>query len=241
MSEQTIYGIRAIMEAMESGKEIDKVFLKKGLSGTLSQEFLKRVQQNGIVHTFVPEEKLYKLGDRNHQGVVATISAIRSISLDELVSQYHTDKSLFLILDGITDVRNLGAIARTAACTGVSGIILPKNNSAPLSADAVKTSAGALYHIPVCKVDHLKDALYFMQASGIRILAATEKTDQKIYDVDLTGALALVMGSEDKGISENILKMVDERISLPMFGKIASLNVSVACGAMLYEAVRQRR
>lgn len=240
MQTPIIFGIRAVIEALNAGQNIEKVYLRKGLSGSLAQELAKSLALNKITPHWVPDEKLFKLGDKNHQGVVATLAVIKTLELEDLIARAGA-KPLFLMLDGITDVRNFGAIARTAACTGVDGIIAPQNHSAPLSADAVKTSAGALFHVPVCKVPHLKDALYFMQASGIRILAATEKTDREIYDIDLTGPLALVMGSEDKGISDNILKMVDERISLPMFGKIASLNVSVACGAMLYEVVRQRR
>lgn len=239
MQTPIIFGIRAVIEALHAGQHIEKVYLRKGLSGSLARELAKSLAQYKITPSWVPDEKLFKLGDKNHQGVVATLAVIKTIELEDLITQAGT-KPLFLLLDGITDVRNFGAIARTAACTGVNGIIVPQNHSAPLSADAVKTSAGALFLVPVCKVPHLKDAVYYLQASGIRIFAATEKTNQLAYQTDFNVPAAIVMGAEDKGISPQILHLADEKIALPLLGKIASLNVSVACGAILYEAVRQR-
>lgn len=239
---QVIYGIRAILEGLNAGKEIEKIYLKKGLQSELYKELSTLASRKGVPVSYVPEEKLYKLGDRNHQGAVAVVSEISYITLEKLLEQVakKTTPALLLLLDGITDVRNFGAIARTAACVGADGIIIPKNGSAPVNADAVKTSAGALYSIPVCKVDHLKDAVYYLQSSDIKIIAATEKTSQKIYDLDLNVSVGIIMGAEDKGISDAILKLADEKASLPISGTIASLNVSVACGAILYEAVRQR-
>lgn len=239
---QTIYGIRAILEGLNAGKEIEKIYLKKGLQSELYKELSTLASREGVPVSYVPEEKLYKLGDRNHQGAVAVISEISFINLEKLLEQVakKTTPALLLLLDGITDVRNFGAIARTAVCVGADGIIVPKNGSAPVNADAIKTSAGALYSIPVCKVDHLKDAVYYLQSSDIKIIAATEKSSQKIYDLNLTESIGIIMGAEDKGISESILKLADEKASLPISGTIASLNVSVACGAILYEAVRQR-
>jgi 23S rRNA (guanosine2251-2'-O)-methyltransferase len=239
---QTIYGIRAIIEGLNAGKEIEKIYLKKGLQSELYKELTNLANRKNVPVSYVPEEKLYKLGDRNHQGAVAIVSEISYITLEKLLEQVaeKTTPALLLLLDGVTDVRNFGAIARTAACVGADGIIIPKNGSAPVNADAVKTSAGALYSIPVCKVDHLKDAVYYLQSSGIKTIAATEKTNQNIYNLDLTESLAIIMGAEDKGISESILKLADEKASLPIIGNIASLNVSVACGAILYEVVRQR-
>lgn len=239
MQTHTIYGIRAVIEALQAERNIEKVYLRKGLSGNLAQELSKVLAEKKISPNWVPDEKLKKLGDKNHQGVVATLAVIKTIDLETLTAQ-SGDHPLFLILDGITDVRNFGAIARTAACVGIGGIIISQNHSAPLSADAVKTSAGGLFHIPVCKVPHLKDALYFLQSSGVRIFAATEKTDKYAYEADFTGPSAIIMGAEDKGISPALLQLADEKIALPVLGKIASLNVSVACGAILYEAVRQR-
>lgn len=239
---QTIYGIRAIMEGLNAGKEIEKIYLKKGLQSELYKELTNLANRKSVSVSYVPEEKLYKLGDRNHQGAVAVVSEISYITIEKLLEQVaeKTTPALLLLLDGVTDVRNFGAIARTAACVGADGIIIPKNGSAPVNADAIKTSAGALYSIPVCKVDHLKDAVFYLQSSDIKIIAATEKTNQKIYDLNLTESLAVIMGAEDKGVSESILKLADEKASLPITGNIASLNVSVACGALLYEVVRQR-
>lgn len=239
MQSHSIFGIRAVLEALHAGQNLEKVYLRKGLTGSLAQELSKTLTENKISPHWVPDEKLFKLGDKNHQGVVATLAVIKTLELEELLMQAG-ELPLFLMLDGITDVRNFGAIARTAACSGVNGIILAQNHSAPLSADAVKTSAGALFHVPVCKVPHLKDAIYYLQASGIRIFAATEKTDQLTYKTNLNVPAAIIMGAEDKGISPQILSLADEKMALPILGKIASLNVSVACGAILYEAVRQR-
>lgn len=239
---QLIYGIRAILEGLNAGKEIEKIYLKKGLQSELYKELTNLAMRKSVPISYVPEEKLYKFGDRNHQGAVAVFSEISYITLEKLIEQVaeKTTPALLLLLDGVTDVRNFGAIARTAACVDVDGIIIPKNGSAPVNADAVKTSAGALYSIPVCKVDHLKDAVYYLQSSGIKTIAATEKTNQNIYSLNLTEPLAIIMGAEDKGISESILKLADEKASLPIIGNIASLNVSVACGAILYEVIRQR-
>ncbi len=239
---QLIYGIRAIIEGLNSGKEIEKIYLKKGLQSELYKELTNLANRKSVPVSYVPEEKLYKLGDRNHQGAAAFVSEISYLTIEKLMEQVSENEkpALLLLLDGVTDVRNFGAIARTAACTGGDGIIIPKNGSAPVNADAIKTSAGALYSILVCKVDHLKDAVFYLQSSDIKIIAATEKTNQKIYDLNLTESLAIIMGAEDKGVSESILKLVDEKASLPIVGNIASLNVSVACGAVLYEVVRQR-
>ena len=174
---------------------------------------------------------------------MAHISPISFYDLDALVTAVKETKKhpLFLVLDQLSDVRNFGAIIRTAECTGVDGIIIQKKGSAPINGDAIKTSAGAVFNIPICKVDHIKDALYYFQASDIKIIAATEKTENSLYITDFTKGCAIVMGSEGKGISPSVLKIVDAKAKLPMFGNIASLNVSVACGVFLYEAVRQRQ
>lgn len=242
-NEHQIFGIRAVIEAVQAGKEIDKVFIQKEAQGELMQELLKTLKKNNINFSYVPVEKLNKLSKfNNHQGAVASIAPVKFVSIEELVEGVLEKKEhpLFLILDQLSDARNFGAIIRTAECTGVDGIIIQKQGSAPVNGDTVKTSAGAVFNIPICKVDHIKDAVFYLQGSGITTVAATEKTENNIYDIDFTKGIAIIMGSEDKGVNPSVLKIVDEKVKLPMFGTISSLNVSVACGAFLYEAVRQR-
>lgn len=240
--ETKIYGLRAVMEALNAGESIDKVFLQKGLRGDLFQQLEKTLKQEGLHVSYVPVEKLNRLTKQNHQGVVAQISPIEFHELDNLVLQViESGKTpLFLLLDQITDVRNFGAIIRTAECTGVDGIIIQKKGGAPVTGDTIKTSAGAVFKVPIAKVDHIKDAMFHLQASGIKVIAATEKTNNTIYDVSFNEPCAIIMGSEGKGINPSILKLVDEKAKLPLLGEIESLNVSVACGAFLYEVVRQR-
>lgn len=238
-----IFGIRAIIEAVEAGKDIDKVFIQKDAQGELMNELLKLLKRNNINFSYVPIEKLNRLTSKNHQGAVANISPISFISLEELVEGVleKKEKPLFVILDQLSDARNFGAIIRTAVCCGADGIIIAKNGAAPVNGDTVKTSAGAVFNIPICKVDHIKDAVFYLQGSGVMTIGATEKADKEIYDVDLNIPVAVIMGSEDKGINPSVLKVIDEKAKLPMFSPIDSLNVSVACGAFLYEIVRQRR
>ncbi|SEH94196.1 23S rRNA (guanosine2251-2'-O)-methyltransferase [Paenimyroides aquimaris] len=242
-NEHQIFGIRAVIEAVQAGKEIDKVFIQKEAQGELMRELLKTLKKNNINFSYVPVEKLNKLSKfNNHQGAVASITPIKFVTMEELVEDVLEKKEhpLFLILDQLSDARNFGAIIRTAECTGVDGIIIQKQGSAPVNGDTVKTSAGAVFNIPICKVDHIKDAVFYLQGSGITTVAATEKTENNIYNIDFTKGIAIIMGSEDKGVNPSVLKIVDEKAKLPMFGTISSLNVSVACGAFLYEAVRQR-
>ena len=241
--EHQIFGIRAIIEAIQSGATIDKVFIQKEISSELMKDLMKVMKRANINFTYVPVEKLNRLTPNNHQGAVATISPIDFHDLETIVEKIMetNTKPLFLILDQISDARNFGAIIRTAECTGVDAIIVQKAGSAPVNGDTVKTSAGAVFNIPICKVEHIKDAIFFLQGSGIKTVAATEKTDQNIFDLSLNEPLAIIMGSEDRGINPSVLKIVDEKAKLPMFGTIGSLNVSVACGAFLYEAVRQRQ
>ena len=221
----------------------DKVFIQKEISSELMKDLMKVMKRANINFTYVPVEKLNRLTPNNHQGAVATISPIDFHDLETIVEKIMetNTKPLFLILDQISDARNFGAIIRTAECTGVDAIIVQKAGSAPVNGDTVKTSAGAVFNIPICKVEHIKDAIFFLQGSGIKTVAATEKTDQNIFDLSLNEPLAIIMGSEDRGINPSVLKIVDEKAKLPMFGTIGSLNVSVACGAFLYEAVRQRQ
>lgn len=241
-NETSIFGIRAIIEAINSGKNIDKVFIQKGLKGDLFQQLEITLRKSKISTSYVPIEKLNRLSKGNHQGAVAHISPIKFYDIEELVSSTLESSKvpLFLLLDQLSDVRNFGAIVRTAECTGVSGIIIQKKGGAPVNADAIKTSAGAMFKIPICKVDHIKDAIYHLQASEIKVIAATEKANQMVYDHDLKVPLGIVMGSEGRGINPSVIKICDESIKLPIIGEIESLNVSVACGAILYEIVRQR-
>ncbi|WP_291968088.1 23S rRNA (guanosine(2251)-2'-O)-methyltransferase RlmB [Maribacter sp.] len=237
-----IYGLRAIIEAVNSNEEIDKVFLQKGLKGDLMKELEGLLRRNEINMVYVPIEKLNRLTKNNHQGAVANISPIAFHTLENLVERVNEKEgpALFLLLDQLSDVRNFGAIIRTAECTGVNGIIVQKKGAAPVTADTIKTSAGAAYRVPIAKVDHLKDAVFYLQASGIKVVSATEKTDDSVYDVPFTDSIAIVMGAEDRGITPSILKASDYRAKLPLLGEIESLNVSVACAVFLYEAVRQR-
>ncbi len=240
--EHVIFGIRAIIEAISAGKEVDKVFIQKEISGELMKDLMKVMKRNSINFSYVPVEKLNRLTPSNHQGAVASISPIGFMDLEQLIEATleSNKKPLFLILDQLSDARNFGAIIRTAECTGVNGIIVQKSGSAPVNGDTVKTSAGAVFNVPICKVEHIKDAIYLLQANGIKTVAATEKCDQTIYDLQLNEPLAIIMGSEERGVNPSVLKIVDEKAKLPMFGTIGSLNVSVACGAFLYEIVRQR-
>lgn len=241
-NETKLYGVRAILEAIDAGKSIDKVFLQQGLRGELFIQLEKKIRKQGINYSYVPAEKLNRLTPNNHQGAVAQIAPVTFHDLDQLVTSVLSVKKnpLFLLLDQLSDVRNFGAIIRTAECTGVDGIVIPKKGSAPINGDTIKTSAGAVFNIPICKVDHIKDAVFYFQSSDINIIAATEKTNNTLYEVDFKFGCAIVMGSEGKGISPSVLKMANQKAKLPMFGRIGSLNVSVACGAFLYEAVRQR-
>ena len=238
-----IFGIRAIIEAINSGKNLEKVYLQKELKGELIKELNFLIRKKNISSSFVPIEKLNNLSKhQNHQGAVAKISSIKFEELETVIETVlEGDKiPLFLLLDQISDVRNLGAIIRTAECTGVDAIVIPTHGSAPINADAIKTSAGAAFKLPICKVDHILDAVYQLQAVDIQIVAVTEKTNTSLYEIDLTKPTALVMGSEHKGISNAVLKISNAKGKIPLLGTIESLNVSVACGVALYEIVRQR-
>ena len=220
----------------------DKVFLQKGLRGELFKELETLIRRESINSSYVPVEKLNRLTKQNHQGAVANISPIAFFDLENLVLNITESGKvpIFLLLDQLSDVRNFGAIIRSAECCGVDGIIIQKKGGAPINADTVKTSAGAVFKIPICKTDHIKDAIYYLQASGINVVAATEKTETNLYDIDFKIPTAIVMGSEGRGINPSVLKIVNNKAKLPMYGEIGSLNVSVACGAFLYEVIRQR-
>ncbi len=239
----TIYGTRAVIEAIRAGKEIEKIMIQSGLSNDLLKELISLARERRIPYTFVPQGKLKRFAGKNHQGVVCLLSAVTYASLDNLIDRAYSEgrEPFLLILDRITDVRNFGAIARTAECAGVDGIVIGEKGNAPVTGDAMKTSAGALNHLPVCREKDLKQTLRYLRESGVRIVACTEKTNQSIYDASLTGPIALLMGSEEDGIADPLLRAADELVSIPMKGKIESLNVSVAAGIALYEVVRNRR
>ena len=236
-----IYGIRAVIEAINSSKDIDKIFIQTGLKGKLIGQLESIIRKNKINFSYVPTQKLNRLSKKNHQGVIARIAPIKFYTIDSFSEVIEKSKNPFiLILDQINDVRNFGAIIRTAEISGVDGIIIQNSSSAPVNSDTIKTSAGAIFNIPICKVNHIKDAIYHLQSMKISIISASEKSEKNIYDVDLKGPLAIIMGSEQKGINKSVINLSNESVKLPMYGKIESLNVSVACGIFLYEVVRQR-
>ncbi|MCQ2348431.1 MAG: 23S rRNA (guanosine(2251)-2'-O)-methyltransferase RlmB [Paludibacteraceae bacterium] len=244
---EMIFGIRAVIEAIDAGKTLDKVLLRRDMSSTIARELLLRLTDaEGHLATNVqrvPVEKLNQFTDKNHQGVIAFLSPIEFYRIEDLVPTiFEQGKTpLLMVLDNVTDVRNFGAIARTCACAGADALIIGTRGSASINGDAVKTSAGALHTLPVCKVDNMSNALQFLRESGLRIVAATEHAQQDYTETDMTAPVAIVMGSEDKGIYEENLKQCTDQVRIPLVGTIESLNVSVAAGIMLYEAVRQRR
>lgn len=240
---QYLFGMHPVLEAVKAGKKFDKVLLKQGLEGPQFRQLLDLLTAKDINYQFVPGQRLDRAVKGAHQGVIAYISQIDYVSLEEMVNNALATKDapLLVILDGVSDVRNLGAIARTLECAGGSGIIVPAKGGAAINADAIKASAGALMRMDTCKVPNLKLAAYYLKQSGFKLIACTEKTDNLIYDVDMTGPCAIIMGSEGKGISHSMLELADYKAAIPMDGEITSLNVSVATSVILYEAVRQRR
>lgn len=242
-SNTAIYGLRPVLEAIESGVRIDRVLIQNGLTGTLATQLKGRVRDNGIPFQFVPEEKLNRLAKGNHQGVVALISPIPFHDAMELIpSLMESGKTpLVLLLDHITDVRNFGAIVRTAECAGVDAVVVPDHGSAQIGNDAVKTSSGALLRVPVCRESNLKTVLNLARQCGMQVVAATEKGASDYLEVDFTQPTLLIMGAEETGISPDLLKLSDIRAKLPIMGQVQSLNVSVAAAVFMYEALRQRR
>ncbi len=237
-----IFGIRAVMEAIQAGKDIDKILIKKDIHGELIGELLELVKAHRILVRRVPVQTIDRITRKNHQGVVAVLSAVTYHRLDHLVPELYEEGRLpfILVFDGITDVRNFGAIARTAECVGADAIVIPEHGSVSVGGDAIKTSAGALHHIPVCRERSAALAVRFLKENGYKVVAVTEKAEINYTQIDYTVPVALVMGAEDVGISPEVLKLTDEGASIPMFGEIGSLNVSVAAGVMMYEVVRQR-
>lgn len=237
-----IFGIRAVIEAVEAGRSIDKVLVRRDLGGDLGRELMDKLREYGVVVQKVPQEKLNRITMKNHQGAIALLSPIDYSRLEHLVPLFYEEgrNPLVVVLDGITDTRNFGAIGRTAACAGVDAIVIPERNSVSVTPDAVKTSAGGLFHVPVCREKDTLSAVRFLKENGYRIVGATEKGAAPYTDADYRVPVAIVMGSEDTGISDGVLRICDDLAAIPIVGKIESLNVSVAAGIMIYEALRQR-
>ena len=239
---EMVFGIRAVIEAIQADKEIDKILVKRELQGELSRELFEVLKGRDIPVQRVPAERLDRLTRKNHQGVIAFISSVTYQKAEDLVPfLFEQGKNpFFVMLDGVTDVRNFGAIARTCECAAVDAVIIPVRGSASVNADAVKTSAGALHTLPVCREQNLRSTLQYLKDSGFRIVAATEKGDYDYTKADYTGPLCIIMGAEDTGVSYENLALCDEWVKIPMLGTIESLNVSVAAGILIYEAVKQR-
>lgn len=237
-----LYGIHPVTEAITSGRKIEKVILKQGFEGPQARALTSLLKDYEIPYSWVPVQKLDQVAKGTHQGVVAYIAQVDYVPFEEMVENAlnHKAAPLFIMLDGVSDVRNLGAVARTAECAGFDGIILPAKGGAPINADAIKTSAGALLRIPVAKVQNLRMPIFYLLESGFQMVAATEKGADYIYDVNLKKPTAIVMGSEGHGISKSVLDLCDIQAKIPMAGAIGSLNVSVAAALFMYEAVRQR-
>lgn len=237
-----IFGLRPVIEALKAGKEIDRLFVQNGLKNELFGEMMGMLKKHNVLYQYVPLEKLNRLTSKNHQGVVGYISSIEYHKIENILpAVFEAGKTpLLLILDRITDVRNFGAIARTAECAGVDAIIIPQKGAAQINADAIKTSTGALHKIPVCREENMKKVIEYLRESGLQVIACTEKTSDDYYKVDFTLPVAIIMGSEEDGISSEYLKLADAHAKIPLLGEIGSLNVSVATGVMLYEVVRQR-
>lgn len=240
--EDFIYGIHPVLEALQAGREIEKIIIASSLKGPSASELRKLAGERQAPVQYVPNEWFNRLGKINHQGVVCYLSAIEYQPIEQVLPMIYEkgETPFLLILDRITDVRNFGAIARTAECAGVQAIIIPSRGHALISGDAVKTSAGALNTIPVCREDNLKDVITYLKESGLSVVAATEKAEHFYTDINISGPIAIVMGSEEDGVSPAYLKMCDEVVKIPMCGEINSLNVSVATGIILFEVVRQR-
>ena len=239
---EMVFGIRAVIEAIQADKEVDKILVKRDLQGDLSKELFEVLRGREIPVQRVPAERLDRLTRKNHQGVIAFMSAVTYQSLEDIIPfVYEQGKDPFIVLlDGVTDVRNFGAIARTCECAAVDAVIIPARNSVTVNADAMKTSARALHTLPVCREQSLKETLQYLKNSGFHIVAATEKGDYDYTKADYTGPMCIIMGAEDKGVSYDNLALCDEWVKIPMLGTIESLNVSVAAGILIYEAVKQR-
>ncbi len=241
MDNNLIFGIRPVAEAIEAGRQLERLYIRKGAEGRLMQELKDLCMRHRIRYQEVPVEKLDRLTRGNHQGVVAQTASIAYVELTDILERVPEDETpLIVAFDGVTDVRNFGAIARSAECAGAHGLLAPLKNAAPVNAEAIRASAGALTTIPVCRVGSIRMTLAQLQQQGFQVVAATEKSRKLLYDADFRCPTVLVMGSEERGISNEVLKLCDEQLAIPMIGHIESLNVSAAAAVMLFEAVRQR-
>lgn len=239
---EMVYGTRAVIEAARSGRQVEKVFLQAGINNDLMKELVSALKEQGIPFSWVPAEKLNRLTSKNHQGAVGFLSAVQYASLQPIIDHAYSEgrTPFLLLLDRITDVRNFGAVARTCECAGLDAIVIEEKGNAPVTSDAVKTSAGALHHLPVCRVKSMKQTMKELRDNGIQVVACTEKAAQDIYSADLSGPTALLLGSEEDGIAAPLLKDADLLVKIPMKGKIESLNISVAAGVAIYETLRQK-
>ena len=237
--QQIIYGLRPVIEAIGSGQQVERVLIQNGLNSSLLNELRTKLKEHDIPFQYVPVEKLNKMTTGNHQGVVATIAAVKYHSFMQLMETLE-EPSVIVLLDHVTDVRNMGAIARTAECTGVAALVVPDHGSAALNEDAIKTSSGALLRLPVCREQNLKTVVNLAKQCGYQVVAATEKGAVHYREVDFRQPTLLIMGNEETGISTELLKMSDVRAKLPIVGEVASLHVSVAAGVIIYVALEQR-
>ncbi|MBR5728468.1 MAG: 23S rRNA (guanosine(2251)-2'-O)-methyltransferase RlmB [Muribaculaceae bacterium] len=241
-NEQYIYGIHAVLEAIEAGKEIDRLLVKKDLSSQLAREVLDSARAHDVPVQRVPVERINRITRKNHQGVLAILAAVTYYKVEQIVPMLFEqgDNPFIVVLDGVTDVRNFGAIARTCDCAGVNAIVLPERGSVSVGPDAIKTSAGALNYVPVCRERNLVETLRYLKNSGFTIVGTSDKNACNYTQADYTAPVAIVLGAEDKGISHEVMQLCDKRVVIPEFGHINSLNVSVAGGIIMYEVVRQR-
>jgi len=237
-----IFGFHPVMEALRSGKELEKVYLKKGLQNEAIPGLIHELRDKRIAFPFVPVEKINRMTRKNHQGILAQVAEIEYNDIEKIIpGLFEAGKMpVILVLDRITDVRNMGAIARTAEGAGIHALVLPTGESAQINADAVKTSSGALHSLPVCRTESLVKTVTFLKESGLQVVAATEKAERLLYDADFTRPTAIILGSEDTGIERNLILLSDIQVKIPLYGTIQSLNVSVAASILMYEAVRQR-
>ncbi len=239
---ETIFGTRAVIEAIKAGREIEKIYIQSGLNNDLIKELINTAATHKAPYSFIPQVKLDRLSNKNHQGVVCVLSAVQYVPLENIIDKCYSEgrEPFFLIVDRVTDVRNFGALARTAECAQVDAMIIADKGNAPITGDAMKTSAGALNHLPVCRVKDMKKTFQLLKDNGIQIIACTEKATNTIYQIDLNTPVAIIMGSEEDGISPQMLKEADHLAKIPLMGSIESLNVSVAAGIVVYEKIRQR-
>ncbi|MGB1040859.1 MAG: 23S rRNA (guanosine(2251)-2'-O)-methyltransferase RlmB [Flavobacteriales bacterium] len=240
VNKDIVFGLHPVMELIKSGKEINKILIQKGLQGNLFHELRAMLRHSMVNIQLVPVQKLNNITRKNHQGVIAFISPVTYHKVEDLIPRLYEEgkEPKFIVLDGITDVRNFGAIARTAECMGFNGVVIPAKGGATVTSDAIKTSAGALMNIPVCRVDSLKKSVDFMTESGLKLVACTEKTEDSIYDFDYSGPIGIIMGNEETGISNDLINRSQYVGKIPMTGGISSMNVAVAAGIVMYESVR---